>query len=377
MPWRLPTQIAVEEGILTRAGAATRAAIGGSRVLLVVDPGLGATAWPELVRCSLEDAGYEVDVASEVEPNPRIASAALLGERARSTDGVIALGGGSALDAAKAAAMLATNPQPPLELVGREKYRNPPLPFVACPTTCGTGSEVTWVSVLTDPASRRKVSLKGVGMFPRLALVDPAALATLPRHLIASTAMDALTHAVEATVGRARNAVSDTLAEQAIRLVFRSLERFWRDPEDGGARHDTALASTVAGMAFGNADVATVHCLSESIGGVADLPHGLLNACLLAPTLRFLGESVETRLAELERSLGGVTTSAPAASAAFIARVEALAAVLELPSFGALDLDPELDREIAANAEANGSNPSSPRPMDASAYRRLLEAARG
>ncbi len=376
MPWRLPTQIAVEEGVLTRTGAATRAAIGGSRLLLVVDPGLDATAWPELVRCSLEDAGYTVDVAFEVEPNPRVASAALLAQRARESDGVVGLGGGSALDAAKAAAMLATNPGPPLDLVGREKYRHAPLPFVACPTTCGTGSEVTWVAVLTDPATRRKVSLKGVGMFPRLALVDPAALATLPRHLIASTAMDALTHAVEATVGRARNAVSDTLAEQAIRLIFRSLARFWTDPEDCAARHDTALASTVAGMAFGNADVATVHCLSESIGGVADLPHGLLNACLLAPTLRFLGDSVVPRLAELEAALGGGAASPAAASAAFLARVDALAAELELPSFAELGLDPELDAEIAANAEANGSNLSSPMPMDRNAYRRLLASAR-
>jgi alcohol dehydrogenase len=229
---------------------------------------------------------------------------------------------------------------------------------------------------LTDPATRRKVSLKGVGMFPRLALVDPAALATLPRHLIASTAMDALTHAVEATVGRARNAVSDTLAEQAIRLIFRSLARFWTDPEDCAARHDTALASTVAGMAFGNADVATVHCLSESIGGVADLPHGLLNACLLAPTLRFLGDSVVPRLAELEAALGGGAASPAAASAAFLARVDALAAELELPSFAELGLDPELDAEIAANAEANGSNLSSPMPMDRNAYRRLLASAR-
>lgn len=394
MAWRLPTHIVVADGALARIGEETRRLVAGENVLLVLDPGLRATAWPQVVIDSLEASGYRVAVDDGIEVNPRTTTAERLGERARelSADLVVGLGGGSALDAAKAAAMLATNPRPVLELVGREVYRESPLPFVACPTTCGTGSEVTWVSVLSDPISQRKVSVKGVGMFPVLALVDPGVLATLPRTLVAWTAMDALTHAIEATTCRVANAVSDALAEQAIRLLLRSLPALWRDPEDHRARHEVALASTVAGMAFGNADVATVHCLSESIGGLLDLPHGLLNATLLVPTLRFEGDAVTRRLAELEANLGyrgpgtgdqegerggGIVdpfVSPTDGAEVFLRRLEALAHELEIPAPSSLGIESTLFPAIAAAAFGNGSNSSSPRPMGEQEYLQLLRS---
>lgn len=361
--------------MLSRVGELTRQHLGGSRVLLVADPGLLETPWVEIAAGSLAAAGFETVVDSGVEPNPRTTTAERLGARAREErlGVVVAVGGGSALDAAKAAAMLATNPRPVTELAGRERFSETPLPFVACPTTCGTGSEVTWVSVLSDPVAKRKISVKGHRMFPALALVDPDALSTLPSRLVAWTGVDALTHAIEATTCRVRNPISDALAEQAIGLLFEWLPRAVADPAgDREARGKVALGSTVAGMAFGNADVAAVHCLSEAIGGILDLPHGLLNATLLVPVLRDQLEVIQDRLGQLSTLRG--CPAASATGSGFLDALEALLEVVGIPAFGSLGIDPARFEQVAREAAANGSNESCAKPMAAPDYRAFLSS---
>ena len=262
--YRMPTRVHIAPGCRERLPEVA-ASLGLDRVLLVVDPGLEATPWPEEVRRLLDDAGVGSQTFDQVEPNPRTATAARIaaGLSAGGSGGVVALGGGSVLDAAKAAAMLATNRGSAEDYEGANRYSIPPLPMIAIPTTCGTGSEVTWVSVLSHEASRRKISVKGETMFPDQALVDADLIATLPRDLIAWTGLDALTHALEATTCILANPVSDALAEKAIVLLFEYLERAADDVEgDGEAREAVMRASTVAGLAFSNADVAGVHCLS-------------------------------------------------------------------------------------------------------------------
>lgn len=375
MAWRLPTHVFVEPGSLRRLGSLVRERIPAERVLLVLDPGLVTTPWPEVARAALVAAGLRVVEDTSVEPNPRTTTAERLAALAREQhcDLVVALGGGSALDAAKAAAMLATNLGSAAEFAGRERFTVAPLPFVACPTTCGTGSEVTWVSVLTDRDARRKISLKGMGMFPRLAVVDADVLATLPASLVATTGMDALTHAIEATICRLANPVSDALAEQAIRKLLDFLPALVADPAGAQeAREEVALASTLAGMAFGNADVAAVHCLSESIGGLMDLPHGLLNAVLLVPTLRVQLGVVGDRLGALERALGGAESNGEA----LLARLERLGAAVGIPAPRSLAIPAELDEEIATASVANGSNSSNRMAFDHSTYRALLTGFR-
>jgi len=237
------------------------------------------------------------------------------------------------------------------------------------PTTCGTGSEVTWVAVLTDGERRTKISVKGTQMFPDLALVDGDVLSGLPPHLIASTGLDAVTHALEATTGSRRNPVSDALAEKSLALSFAFLARAVRDPRgDGEAREGVMRASTLAGLAFGNADVAAVHCLSESLGGLYDVPHGLANALLLAPVLRAHGDHVARRLEEL------APLSCPAGGARpFLDQLEELIGGLGLPGREALGIVPGEERSIAERAAANGSNPSNPRPMGVDEYLEILE----
>ena len=378
--FRMPTRILIEPGCRHRLSEILETH-GWTRALLVVDPGLSATVWPQDIRDHLAQAGVAVEVFDGLSPNPRLSSATSAADLARDhrADVLVALGGGSALDTAKAAAMLATNRGAPLDFVGKNQFSTEPLPMIALPTTCGTGSEVTWVSVLTDPDTDTKVSIKGDGMFPDVALVDSDFLETLPPSLIAATAMDAMTHAVEAYIGTEANPVSDALAEKAIALLWHHLAPcFTSGGKNGEARNQVARASTLAGMAFGNADVAGVHCLSESLGAMFDVPHGLANAMLLVPVLRYQREAMVDRLDRLMRRVApGFAGDREAGATAFLAGLEALGSRLGIPPFAALDIPSEAFDQVAEKAEANGSNPSNPMPLAAEDYLHILRALLG
>ena len=375
--YRMPTRVHIEPGCLDRLPEAARQ-LGMDRVVLVIDPGLAATDWPGKATTLLDDIALPNTVFDRVEANPRTETVTDLAELIRSEgiNGVVALGGGSALDAAKAAAMLANNELKIEQYEGKNRYAEPPLPFVAIPTTCGTGSEVTWVSVLSHSATRSKISVKGESMFPDQALVDADLLTTLPPNLVAWTALDALTHALEATTCTAANPVSDALAEKAIALIFRFLRRAVADVGgDPEAREAIMRASTLAGLAFGNADVAAVHCLSEGLGGMYDHAHGLLNALLLRPVLLYHRPVIEHRLADLARLLPEPYTGREAREGAdhFFAQLESLEKDCDLPSLESFAIPREDLPKIAERAVRNGSNRSNPQPMSAGSYLQILE----
>ncbi len=380
--YRMPTRVHIAPGCRARLPEVA-ASLGLERVVLVVDPGLQATPWPEEVRRTLSEAGVGVAFFDRVEPNPRTTTAARIAGQLRedvegNAVGVVALGGGSVLDAAKAAAMLATNDGTPEDYEGPNRYSSPPLPMIAIPTTCGTGSEVTWVSVLSHPPTRRKISVKGETMFPDQALVDADLIATLPAELIAWTGLDALTHALEATTCAVANPVSDALAEKAIVLLFEYLERAVADARgDAEAREAVMRASTTAGLAFGNADVAGVHCLSESVGGLFDVPHGLANAILLGPVLRYHRPHIERRLAELEALVdpsGDPRVPAAWRAGSFLDRLDGLTGRLDTPPFSSFEVATSDYPTVAEQAVMNGSNGSNPQPMAEEDY---LDVLRG
>jgi alcohol dehydrogenase class IV len=336
------------------------------RALVVTDEGISATDGPRRACSMLSDAGLRPWVMADVLPNPRVADVDRMADLARREQPtvVVALGGGSVIDAAKAIALLLTNPGSCRDYEGANRFSRPPAPIVAIPTTCGTGSEVTWVSVVSDASRKVKISVKGEGLFPSWAIVDADLLTTLPASLVAATGMDALTHAIEAFVGRAANPVSDYLAAAAVRLVGTSLVRAVVDPEDREARAGMMEASTLAGMSFGNSDVGAVHCLSEAIGGLLDLPHGLLNAILLAPVLRHQGESISEPLGRLG-ALAGVQEIIP--------WVETAGAAAGIPPFAALGIQEQDFAAIAEAAAANGSNKSNRKAMTGGDYLAILQ----
>jgi alcohol dehydrogenase len=377
MAFRLPTRTLIAPGCLARLPEVA-AFYAPRRVLLATDPGLEATGLPERVRRALQRGGLAVLTCAEIEPNPRQATVDRMadGARGQGVDLVIGLGGGSALDAGKAAAMLIPNGGSIADYEGRDRFAVKPLPFLAVPTTCGTGSEVTWVAVITQPERLWKMSVKGERMFPDWAFVDADLLTTLPARYVAWTGLDALTHALEATTGRAANPASDALALRAVALLFRYLRRAAEDVAgDAEARAAVMEASTLAGMAFGNADVGAVHCLSETLGARWDLPHGLLNAVLLAPVLRSHLPAIRDRLAPLDARLPGGSTGATDDERAerVLLSIEALAAALAIPPFAELGIPPQDYPWIARRAAENGSNAANPRPMGPAEYLAILE----
>ena len=363
--FRVPVHVHLEPGCL--ASLPDHPALAGSESVLVVsDAGVSNTPWLDQRAGRLHVRLLE----SGIEPNPRTSTIDELAERARSADitTVVGIGGGSVLDAAKAVAMLLTNEGGVGDYVGKNRFANRAAPFIAVPTTCGTGSEVTWVSVVTDPGTNTKWSVKGDGMFPTAAYVDADVIATLPPPLIAATGMDALTHALEAYVSAEANPASNALAMQAVRLLIQYLGPCVREPGRPEYRARVMHASTLAGMAFGNADVGAVHCLSEGIGGLLDHPHGLLNTLLLVPVLRYQFPDIRDRLREMSAFLGAPMPET------LLERLESMIRGFPLGSWSDLDISPDHFGAISERAEANGSNGSNRRPLSAREYHVILES---
>ncbi len=317
-----------------------------------------------------------IPVFADVEPNPKQTTVDKGAEIARTLtpDLLIGLGGGSAIDAAKAIALLVTNPGRIEDYEGRERYRVPPVRLLAIPTTCGTGSEVTWVSVITHTGRKFKMSIKGPQMYPAAALVDPDLLTTLPARLVASTGLDALTHAVEAFTVKPAGFITDALALEALRLIFHYLPAGFRDISGNAkAREGLMKGSLLAGMAFGNSDVGAVHCLAESIGSLYDTPHGVANAIFLPHVMEFNLEAAAEKYARIAAVAGIEAADQQAAARALIQKIRDLSRDFSIPAFRDLGI-PERDLElIAQKSFENNSNPSNPREAAVADYLDILK----
>ena len=283
---------------------------------------------------------------------------------------VVACGGGSPLDAAKAIAALATNGGQPLdymEVVGRgQPLAKPSLPLIAIPTTAGTGSEVTRNAVLTSPEHGVKASMRSISMVPRIAVVDPELTYGLPPAVTASTGLDALTQLVEPSVCNRTNPLVDALCREGLGRVARSLRRAWSHGRDAAAREDMALASLFGGFALANAGLGAVHGFSGVIGGMFRAPHGAVCAALLPHVMAVNRRALQERapdspLAARYEEVARLLTGNPAASAEEgVAWVARLARDLEVPSLAACGVKAEhvpLIVERAAVASGTKANP--------------------
>jgi alcohol dehydrogenase len=320
----------------------------------------------------------KIPVFDGIEANPKSDTINQIAKELRqiAPDLVIGLGGGSPLDAGKALSLLATNPGNIQDYEGKEKYTKDPLPFMAIPTTCGTGSEVTWVSVITDVDRKFKMSIKGPELYPAVSIVDPDLIATLPKPMIAATGLDALTHAVEAYLAKPATLITDTHAVKAVGLILGSIEKAFADIKSHARqREELMYGSMVAGLAFGNADVTAVHCISESIGALYDIPHGVANAMFLPHVLEYNLPACTPKMAALARTTGIAAVSDEQAARTFIQKIKDLSRDLEIPGFRSLDIDPDQFALIADMSYKNNSNASNPRDLGPSDYRNILEAA--
>jgi len=374
MRFHVPTRIVFGNGVMSHLKDIIKTEIGASSFFLVTDNGIVQSGIAERVAGQLSN----VTVFDEVEQNPKNDTVDRTGEMVRTAqpDCVIGLGGGSALDAAKAIALLATNPGKIEDYEGKARYSQPPLPVLAVPTTCGTGSEVTWVSVITHTARKFKMSIKGPEMFPAVAVVDPDLLSTLPPQLVASTGLDALTHAVEAFTVKPATFLTDFIALEALRLILRSIEAAHRDIQGNTlAREEIMKGSLVAGLAFGNADVGGVHCLSESVGAILDTPHGIANSIFLPFVMEFNLPVSAEKYAEVAQIAGIQGENDTASAMALIEHIKDLARKLDIPTFRETGVQEDQLMEIAQKSFENNSNPSNPREALAEDYLNILKKA--
>lgn len=326
--------------ILIERGASARLAervrrMGCRSVLLVSDPGvLGAG----LLQPVIEDfarAKLALRVFAEVQADPpeSVIEAAVGAAQECAADCVIGLGGGSSLDAAKLAALLARSGESLANAYGIDVAQGPRLPLILVPTTAGTGSEVTAVSVVTSGDGQKSVVISPL-LLPDLAVLDADLTVGLPPHVTAATGIDAMVHAIEAFTSRHRkNPISDCLAREALRLLAASLERACAHGTDIQAREDMLMGACLAGMAFANAPVAAVHALAYPLGARFHVPHGLSNSLMLPGVLRFNQEVAAPLYAELaDIVLPGISGDARSKTQALIQYFSDLPVRLRLPT---------------------------------------------
>ncbi len=356
-----PTKIIFGRGELARVGE--EAVRLGDKGLVVTDEGLLRTGLVDRVTASLEKACAEYLIWSEIVPNPRDVDiekgAAYAMEQG--IDYLVAVGGGSAMDTAKAIGAIMTNGGK-CEDWYEGNLKKPIAPLICIPTTCGTGSEVTHESIVNNTKTLEKDCIWGPMVSVKVALLDSEVMDHLPGKILASTGMDALTHAVEAYVCKASNPLTDAVAIRAIEMIAGNLETAFREhtPE---SLDQMLAASTMAGMAFGNSDVASVHSISEALGGYYDIPHGVANAMMLAPVSRLSIPGAPKRYADVAKALGVDVSGMDTESAAHagVDAMQRLADALEIPHFHEMDMVNPVDfprlARTAAHADETFDNP--------------------
>ncbi|WP_375739385.1 iron-containing alcohol dehydrogenase [Pseudomonas boanensis] len=356
--------ILIECGASRRLAAPVRS-MGCQSVLIVTDPGVLAARLLDSALLELEREGLQVTVFSEVQADPpeSVILAAVAAAKASSADCVIGFGGGSSLDAAKLTALLARSDESLAEIYGSNLAKGPRLPLILVPTTAGTGSEVTAVSVVTTGAGEKNVVVSPL-LLPDLAVLDAELTLGLPTAVTAATGIDAMVHAIESYTSRhLKNPISDCLAREALRLLSANLHEVCRNGANLEARENMLLGACLAGMAFANAPVAAVHALAYPLGSRFHIPHGLSNSLVLEPVLRFNLETVAPLYAELaDIVLPGLGGDALAKANALADYLGGLAGELQLPTrlreLGISQADIEdLASDAARQTRLLGNNP--------------------
>ncbi|MFC6260552.1 iron-containing alcohol dehydrogenase [Levilactobacillus fujinensis] len=350
-----------------------------THALIVCDPFFKDSAVSNRIQTALARVEIKSQEYTDVQPNPRDYDCEAGAKLAKDhdVDLIIALGGGSAMDEGKAIAALVTNGGRCADWDAKALDQHM-LPMICIPTTAGTGSEVTFCAVIDDTKRHFKMAFQDeIHLIPTIALLDPELTLTLPAKATAGPGMDVMTHAIEAYTCKVHNPISDALALQAIRLVHENLVQAFQHPQDIVARENMLVASSIAGMAFINANVGSVHALSETIGALHDFPHGLVNALLLVPTITYNLDSNWQRFADIAEALG--VTQRPSVeetARAGVAVLQDMIGQFDLPNLQALGgLNPDEFDALSEKAMQNDLTLDNSKTMTAPAYKEIIEQA--
>lgn len=356
----MPGHIISGPGALEQAG--TWFASFGKKAFIVTDQTMIQLGNCQKLEEVLKAHGVDYYIFSEItgEPTDLMVKKGLAAYKEQSCDFLIALGGGSAIDAMKAVASLAESGGEISDYMGKEiQVKTPPM--AAIPTTAGTGSEATQFTIITDTEKDIKMLLKGRVLMPDMAVIDARFTMTAPPKITAATGLDALCHGIEAYTSRKAQPMSDTFALSAVKRIFRYLPKAYRDGKDQEAREQMALAALEAGIAFNNSSVTVIHGMSRPIGALFHVAHGLSNAMLMKECLTFALSGAKERFGDLGRAVGVASENDTDAEAGrkFLAGVEALVKELDIPDLEGAGIQREkffeLIDKMAHDAMESGS----------------------
>ena len=374
----LPTRIIYGEGSIKKLPDEIRK-LNNKKPLLITDKGIITAGIAEKITDVLEEAG--IDYAVFRTAYSRIRGILTVTETAEfamanNTDMLIAVGGGSSIDTAKAAGVILTEGGTINDYEGLDKLKKPITDLIAVPTTVGTGSEVTFWSVITDTKRHFKMSVGSPLIAAKLAIVDPDLVETLPPSAVAATGMDALTHAIEGYTCKLAEPITDACGIYAIQMIGENIrEAVYCDSKE--ARGKMLLASLIAGICFGNSDIAGVHCMGEAMGGLYDMPHGLSMAIMLPHVMEYNYVACIDKFARIADALGENTEGMDKRAAAHKAvdAVYKLNKDLQIPTFIQAGGRREDIQELAERSAVNVSVDSNPRKADTEAFRKMFENA--
>jgi alcohol dehydrogenase class IV len=368
----LPRVLQIGAGASSEVGPILKS-LGLNNPLIVTDKVMVLLGYIESLQQSLVESEINADVFDDTVPEPTVASiqAGVKQVRNGNYDCVIALGGGSPIDSAKAIAILGKYGGEMRDYKFPRIVDEPGLPLIAIPTTAGTGSEVTRVTIISDEITDEKMMCLGIGFMPTVALVDYELSISVPARTTADTGIDAMTHAIEAYVSKKASAYTDTQAIAAMKLIGPNLRKVYHNGGDRDAREQMMLGSTLAGAAFSNASVALVHGMSRPIGAAYHVPHGLSNAMLLPAVTEFSIPAAAERYADCARAIGVANESdnTEVANNKLMDELYALNKELQVPSPEEFGIEREHFfnnmQTMAEQALASGSPANNPRAPNA------------
>ena len=379
MDWKEPELLEGEGAVLRLPSFIKDKGI--NKVLVVTDKGLMNLHVLDPLFDELKKKEVDYVVFDGVQPNPTIPSI----EECKdiyinnNCDGIIAFGGGSPMDCAKAAAARVVKPKQSIrKMRGYLKVHKKLPPFFAVPTTAGTGSETTLAAVVTDPETHEKNAICDTSLRPKYAVLDPVLTLGLPPHITSTTGMDALTHAVEAYIGKGNVKSTIRYAEEATKLIHANLEKAYVNGKDMEARNNMLKGSYLAGNAFTRAFVGYVHAIAHNLGGMYNTPHGLANAVILPYVLEWYGDCIYPQLAKLADIIGITNSEMSIAEKgrAFIAEIRRMNKAMNIPE--KFDFIKEEDIPTLVTRALKEGNPGYPVPriMDASECEKVIRSLR-
>jgi alcohol dehydrogenase len=372
----LPTKIRYGIGMVTVLGEELRL-LKTKKVMIITDKGLIHAGMVHKITDLVKAEGLRYIIYDDIEANPKDYNVELAADTARkeSIDTIVAFGGGSPIDAAKAVAVLTKQGGKVRDYQGKGKIKDDCIPLITIPTTAGTGSEVTFSSVITDTKEKFKFTIKSPAIAAKVAIIDPELTLTVPPMITAATGIDALTHGIEGYTANCTEPIAEAVGLYAIEYIAKNITDAVKHGTNLEARDKMMMGSLLAGLSFSHADVASVHCMAEALGSMYDAPHGMCNAILLPFVMEYNLPSAEAKYARVARAMGIEARDDLIAAVQGIEHIKRLSKEIGLPGIKTLPISAEDFPLLAEMAVKNGSNESNPREITKDDYIMIFNKA--